>query len=107
MEFPDEVAINASPQQVYAALNDIDVSKRCIPGCEELERLSDTEPEARVVLRDSWAVSRRGKRRYPLDCFANMDFLRLSCASSMMPRSASFTRRDLRIYGGRNNEVVS
>ncbi|WP_076866085.1 CoxG family protein [Bradyrhizobium mercantei] len=51
MELYDEVAINASPKQVYAALNDLDVLKRCIPGCGGLQRLSDTELEAMVVLK--------------------------------------------------------
>ncbi|MGY4403682.1 CoxG family protein [Bradyrhizobium sp. USDA 3315] len=51
MELCDEVAIDASPMHIYAALNDVEVLKRCIPGCEELQRLSGTELEARVVLR--------------------------------------------------------
>jgi len=37
--------------QVYAALNDPDVLRQCIPGCEELIQHSDTELEAKVVLK--------------------------------------------------------
>ena len=33
------------------ALNDLEVLKRCIPGCERLEKESDTEMTAMVVLR--------------------------------------------------------
>ena len=51
MELSDEIVINAPKDQVYAALNDPDVLKRCIPGCEELIKHSDTELEAKVVLK--------------------------------------------------------
>lgn len=36
-------------EQVWAALNDPEMLKRCIPGCEELEQLSPTELKAVVV----------------------------------------------------------
>lgn len=51
MELADEIVINAPKDQVYAALNDPEVLKKCIPGCEELVQLSDTELEAKVVLK--------------------------------------------------------
>ena len=51
MELSDEIIINAPKDQVYAALNDPDVLKQCIPGCEELIKHSDTELEAKVVLK--------------------------------------------------------
>ena len=38
-----EVQLPASRETVWAKLNDPDVLKACIPGCEELERLSSTE----------------------------------------------------------------
>ena len=38
-----EVQLPASRETVWAKLNDPDVLKACIPGCEELERLSPTE----------------------------------------------------------------
>jgi carbon monoxide dehydrogenase subunit G len=47
----DEIVINAPKDQVYAALNDPEVLKKCIPGCEELVQHSDTELEAKVVLK--------------------------------------------------------
>ena len=51
MELKDEIIINAPRDVVYAALNDEAVLKDCIPGCEELEKLSDTELKAKVVLK--------------------------------------------------------
>jgi carbon monoxide dehydrogenase subunit G len=51
MELKDEIIINASQAVVYAALNDPEVFKQCIPGCEELIKHSNTELEAKVVLK--------------------------------------------------------
>ncbi|CAN0598802.1 unnamed protein product [Ectocarpus sp. 12 AP-2014] len=51
MELSDEVIINASIEDVYAALNDPEILQQCIPGCEELIKHSDTELEAKVVLK--------------------------------------------------------
>ncbi len=51
MELADEIKIDAPKAQVYAALNDPEVLQQCIPGCEELIKHSDTELEAKVVLK--------------------------------------------------------
>ena len=51
MELKDEIFINASQEAVYSALNDPEILKQCIPGCEELIKHSDTELEAKVVLK--------------------------------------------------------
>lgn len=51
MELKDEIVIAAPRDQVYAALNDPDVLRDCIPGCETLEKHSDTELSAKVVLK--------------------------------------------------------
>ena len=51
MEMKDEIRIEAPRDTVYAALNDPDILKACIPGCEELTRHSDSELEAKVVLK--------------------------------------------------------
>lgn len=51
MELADEITINAPKDRVYAALNDPDILKECIPGCEELIKHSETELEAKVVLK--------------------------------------------------------
>lgn len=51
MELKDEVRINAPKDVVYAALNDPDVLKKCIPGCEELIQHSPTDLEAKVTLK--------------------------------------------------------
>ena len=51
MELNDEIVINAPRAEVYAALNDPEVLQDCIPGCEELEKVSDTELAAKVKLK--------------------------------------------------------
>ncbi len=51
MELSDEIKIDAPKARVYAALNDPEILQRCIPGCEELIKHSDTELEAKVVLK--------------------------------------------------------
>ncbi|WP_299923445.1 carbon monoxide dehydrogenase subunit G [uncultured Pelagimonas sp.] len=51
MELNDEITINAPMSDVYAALNDPEILRQCIPGCEELIKHSDTELEAKVVLK--------------------------------------------------------
>lgn len=51
MELKDEITINAPKDVVYAALNDPEILQQCIPGCEELIKHSDTELEAKVVLK--------------------------------------------------------
>jgi carbon monoxide dehydrogenase subunit G len=50
MDMTGEERIAASREVVWAALNDPEVLKQCIPGCESLERVSDTEMTAKVKL---------------------------------------------------------
>ncbi|MBX2854577.1 MAG: carbon monoxide dehydrogenase subunit G [Rhodobacteraceae bacterium] len=51
MELSDEIRIQAPRERVYEALNDPEVLRQCIPGCESLEKKSDTELDATVVLK--------------------------------------------------------
>jgi len=51
MEIKGEYKIPASREKVFAALNDPTVLQACIPGCESLEKTSDTEMNAKVRLR--------------------------------------------------------
>lgn len=51
MEMKDEIRLDASRDAVWAALNNPDVLKACIPGCETLEMVSDTEFESLVVIK--------------------------------------------------------
>jgi hypothetical protein len=51
MEMTGEYRIPASREKVWEALNDPEVLKRCIPGCEELIKESDTELTAKVTTR--------------------------------------------------------
>ncbi|MCW6510760.1 CoxG family protein [Lichenifustis flavocetrariae] len=43
--------IEASNETVYAALNDPEVLRQCIPGCESIEKSSDTAMKAKVTLK--------------------------------------------------------
>jgi uncharacterized protein len=49
VDMTGEALIAAPRDRVYAALNDIDVLKRSIPGCEAIEWVSDNEMTATVV----------------------------------------------------------
>ena len=51
MDLSDEIRIPAPRARVYEALQDPEILRACIPGCEELVKLSDTELEAKVVLK--------------------------------------------------------
>jgi len=49
LELKDEIRIHAPRAKVYAALNDPEVLRQAIPGCESLQKNSDTEFEATVT----------------------------------------------------------
>lgn len=51
MDMAGEYVIAAARPAVWAALNDAAVLQRCIPGCEELEKLSDTELTAKAKVK--------------------------------------------------------
>ena len=51
MELKGQQLINAPRETVYAALNDPDVLKQCIPGCETLNKTSDTNMDATVAIK--------------------------------------------------------
>lgn len=51
MKMNGEEIIPAPIEVVWAALNDVDVLKQCIPGCESITRKSATEMSARVVVK--------------------------------------------------------
>jgi uncharacterized protein len=49
MDLTGEYRIPAPRETVWAALNNPEILKACIPGCEELNKTSDTELVAKVV----------------------------------------------------------
>lgn len=49
MTMTGEVQLPSARDEVWAKLNDPDVLRVCIPGCESLEKLSDTEFKAVAV----------------------------------------------------------
>jgi carbon monoxide dehydrogenase subunit G len=66
LEMNGEYVLPLERAQVYAALNDPDMLKRCIPGCEELQKLSDTEFAA-VVRVELGPVKARFKGKVRLE----------------------------------------
>ena len=51
MDMNGSQTINAPIEAVWRGLNDPDILRRCIPGCEALEKTSDTDMTATVVLK--------------------------------------------------------
>jgi len=51
MQMKDSQTVPASRDKVWAALNDPEVLKQCIPGCQVLDMTSPTEMTATVVIK--------------------------------------------------------
>ena len=51
MDMNGSATINAPLDLVWKGLNDPEILRQCIPGCEALEKKSDTEMTATVVLK--------------------------------------------------------
>ena len=51
MQMNDSRSVPASRDKVWAALNDPDVLRQCIPGCQTLEMTSPTHMTATVVIK--------------------------------------------------------
>jgi uncharacterized protein len=51
MKMNGEEIIPATIETVWAALNDVEVLKQCIPGCESIDKKSATEMSAKVVVK--------------------------------------------------------
>ena len=51
MDLNGEFHIPASRERVWQALNDPEILRRAVPGCETLEKVSDTEFTAKVTLK--------------------------------------------------------
>lgn len=51
MDMSDSKTIAAPREVVWAALNDPEVLRASIPGCESVEKISDTELQAKVTLK--------------------------------------------------------
>jgi carbon monoxide dehydrogenase subunit G len=65
LEMSGEYVLPRDRKAVYAALNDVEVLKKCIPGCEELTKVSDNEFAA-VVKMTIGPVSARFKGKVRL-----------------------------------------
>ena len=51
MDMSGTQKIEASREAVYAALNDTEVLRQCIPGCQTIEKVSDNDLKATVRLK--------------------------------------------------------
>jgi len=51
MELTGEQIVRAPRQQVWDALNDPTILSRCIPGCEEVIKVSESETHTRVAIK--------------------------------------------------------
>jgi uncharacterized protein len=51
MDMNGSQRIEASRETVYAGLNDVDILRQCVPGCESIEKTTDTDMVAKVTLR--------------------------------------------------------
>lgn len=51
MKLNGENLINAKPEKVWAALNDPEILRQAIPGCQSLEKVSDTQFKAKVGMK--------------------------------------------------------
>ena len=51
MQMNDSRSVPASREKVWAALNDPEVLRQCIPGCQSLEMTSPTDMTATVVIK--------------------------------------------------------
>ncbi|HJP35124.1 MAG: carbon monoxide dehydrogenase subunit G [Gammaproteobacteria bacterium] len=49
MKLEQEILIDADRDRVFAALNDVGILRQAIPGCEEIDQVSDTEFTATVA----------------------------------------------------------
>lgn len=51
MELSGEKIVPASIEKVWLGLNDIEILKNAIPGCEKIDRISEHEVQATVLLK--------------------------------------------------------
>jgi len=51
MQFEGRYDLGAEPEQVWGLLNNPDILRKCIPGCDELIQISPVKYDAVVVLR--------------------------------------------------------
>lgn len=51
MEFKGRYLIPASPQKVWNSLNDPQILRQCVPGCERMDKTDDTHFSAAAVLK--------------------------------------------------------
>ena len=64
MDMTGEFRIEAPREQVWAGLNDPAILKQAIPGCDEIEKSSDTEFAAKVTAKVGAGEGQVRRHRY-------------------------------------------
>ena len=91
MVMTGEVQLPASREVVFAKLNDAEVLKACIPGCEELNKISRTELQAVAVTKIGPVKARFKGKVHLTDSIRPMATrfpVRATAASPASPRAA-------------------
>ena len=83
MVMDGEVQLPAAREVVWAKLNDPEVLKACIPGCESLEKLSDTEFQA-VAVTKIGPVKAKFKGKVRLSDLDGFDHVRVSYSCTVL-----------------------
>lgn len=79
MELTGQQRMDAPRQKVWDALNDPVILSRCVPGCEEITKVSESEMQARVLLKIGPVRARFSGRmfmselRAPASCILNFE----------------------------------
>ena len=77
MNLTDEIIISGQRDIVFSSLTDPEILKRCIPGCENLVKNSETDFAAKVVLKIG-PVKAKFSGAVTLDISSSPEYLSLS-----------------------------
>jgi hypothetical protein len=111
MEMTGEQLIPATRQQTWEALNDPETLKACVPGCESIERVSDTDYQVLMVARVGPVSAKfRGKLALsdlkPPESYS-IAFEGQGGAAGFGKGSARVTLADARLEGGERGTQLS
>lgn len=96
MQMAGQQRIDAPREVVWAALNDPRILRQCIPGCESVERVSDTEMRA-VATATVGQVQARFKSRVTLSACDPPQSCRIAAESQAGPAGFATGDADLRL----------
>lgn len=96
MQLGGEQRIDAPREVVWAALHDPDILRRCIPGCESVDRISETEMRA-VATATVGAAQARFKSRVTLSAMDPPEACRIAGESQGGPAGFATGGADVRL----------